>query len=256
MNEREYRQMYDVEETHWWYVALHRLIQRYVAREHSRKGALAILDAGCGTGRLCQLMQQFGRVSGFDSSAEALGFCKKRGLADLFRADLNDVELGENRYDIITSIDVLYHRGIEDETRIAAKFLQALKPGGLLILNLVAFEALRSSHDIAVHTRKRYTRGELTRMLTDCGFVIEKATYRLGLLFLPILCYRMAKKITTRRTGDSETASDVTPPSPLLNRLLLRLTGIENRVLETVDIPFGTSVFILARRPGSDRLSA
>lgn len=250
MNDREYEQMYRAEETHWWYQALHNLIMRYVGREHSRKGELVMLDAGCGTGRLCRLLERYGAVTGFDRSVLALDFCRKRGIRDVFQADLNEVSLGNEKYDVITSIDVLYHRAIKDEARIVGNFYDSLKPGGILILNLVAFEALRSTHDIAVHTRKRYTRGDIIRLLRSCGFSIEKATYRLAGLFVPILCYRLVKHAINHRIGDREPPSDVTFLPPLLNALLMRVADIENRMLNTCDMPFGTSVFIVARRPG------
>ena len=50
------------------------------------------------------------------------------------------------------------HQAIRDDAPVLATLNRALKPGGALILNLVAFEFLRSPHDLAVHTRERYTR--------------------------------------------------------------------------------------------------
>jgi 2-polyprenyl-3-methyl-5-hydroxy-6-metoxy-1,4-benzoquinol methylase len=249
MNEREYRQMYQVEDFHWWYVALHELIASVVAREHSGSEQLHILDAGCGTGRLCRILERFGRVSGCDISDDALECCRERGLTDVFKADLNTAVFPTASYDIITSIDTLYHKAIEDESVILSRFYDALKPGGLLIINLVAHEFLRSTHDIAVHTRKRYTRSEVVSLLEESGFRVEMATYRLGLLFPPIASYRLLRRWLNFRSDAEQIASDVRVPNPLINRFLLGLTRLENRLLLKSSIPFGTSVFAVGRRP-------
>src|SRR3989304_3802618 len=102
MNDNEYGRMFEVEDSHWWYVTLHRLILKYVAREHNRKGPLDILDAGCGTGRLCQLMSGFGNVQGVDMSGTAVKLCRKRALNAVYQADLNSMDLGKDRFDVIT----------------------------------------------------------------------------------------------------------------------------------------------------------
>lgn len=248
MNPREYRQMFQVEDHHWWYVALHELILAFVAAEHQTVGPLEILDAGCGTGRLSQLLQTYGSVTGCDLADEALACCRQRGLTRLFQADLNCVQLPAASYDLITSIDTLYHLAIADEARVLARFHGALKPGGLLIINLVAHEFLRSSHDIAVHTRRRYTRPEVVALLEQAGFRVERATYRVGFLFPPVALYRLLKRWTLLATPGEAVASDVSAPHPLLNRLLLAVSRLENRLLRHVDLPVGTSVFTVARR--------
>jgi SAM-dependent methyltransferase len=250
MNLREYRQMYEVEDYHWWYATLHDLIVRVVVRERRRAGrGLVILDAGCGTGRLCRLLAKFGDVSGCDLSEEALACCRERGVA-AFRADLNSLDLSPERYDVITSIDTLYHQWIADEAPVLAAFHRALRPGGIVVLNLVAFETLRSSHDIAVQTRRRYTRPEVVAMLENAGFTVELATYRLGLLFPPILLIRLLRRLTTAGTPAEEVRSDVTSPPGLLNGLLAWLARLENRIIPRCSIPFGTSVFVVGRKEG------
>jgi hypothetical protein len=41
------------------------------------------------------------------------------------------------------------------------RMIEALRPGGLLILNLPASDWLYSNHDVAVHTSHRYTAREV-----------------------------------------------------------------------------------------------
>lgn len=241
--------MYEVEDYHWWYVALHELIISALKAGGRSPERLSILDAGCGTGRLCQLLEEYGEVSGCDISPEALELCSRRGLKSLFRADLNDVNFPSARYDVITSIDTLYHRAIRDERVVLDKFHAALRPGGMLIVNLVAHEFLRSTHDIAVHTRKRYTRKEVTALLERSGFTIIVSSYRLGFLFFPIVALRFLKMACNFSRDPNSVVSDVTSPYPAVNRLLLWLARQENRFVLRSSVPFGTSVFVIAVKP-------
>jgi len=241
--------MYEVEDYHWWYVALHELIISVIKAGGKSAGGLRILDAGCGTGRLCQLLAEYGSVSGCDISPQALELCRRRGLKSLFQADLNDVLLQPAHYDLITSIDTLYHLAIKDERVVLNKFHGALKPGGMLILNLVAYEFLRSTHDIAVQTRKRYTREEVVALLESSGFKVIMASYRLGFLFLPIAALRFIKRALNYAHDPNSVTSDVTSPHPIVNRLLLWLARQENRLVLKSAVPFGTSVFAVAIKP-------
>jgi len=252
MNQIEYTRMYQAEDRHWWYVGLHGLILATLERESRRRGrALDIFEAGCGTGRLCQLMTARGhRVEGCDASQEALRLCRLRGIDTMAWADLNSVELAPRSFDVITSIDVLYHAGVGDDVAVLRRLLSGLKPGGMLVLNLVAHEFLRSTHDIAVQTRERYTRADLCRRLRDAGFDIEFASYRVSFLFPFIAAYRLALRCLHRKeSAAGEVDSDVSLPSEWLNTLLLRLMEQENRLLRVTRLPIGSSIFVVARKP-------
>ena len=246
MNETEYTTMYEAEDTHWWYVSLHALILEHLLRlPHQQR----ILDAGCGTGRLLQLLSAHGAAEGCDFSESALSLCKQRGLTALLKGDLNTMPLPRDCYDVITSIDVLYHRDIKDDEAVLRKIFTALRPGGRLILQVPAYEWLRSAHDVAVHTGRRYTRKRIKRLLNERGFLIEKATYRVTLLFGPLALMRLAGNLLRKCRGRSDRASDVEKHSAVVNALLLAAMKTENRLLKHCSLPFGASVFAVARKP-------
>lgn len=249
MNEREYDVMCAVEARHWWYAGLHELIVRRVAREQLRLGRpLEILDAGCGSGRLAELLRPFGRVVGCDCSERALAHARGRGV-EVFVADLNDADLGEARFDVVTAIDVLYHRAIRDDRAVVQRLARALRPGGLLILNLPAYEWLRSRHDRAVHTRQRYTRSTLLPLLTGSGLSVETLCYRLAPLLPLVAAQRLAQRSIDILRPQAEAISDVKLPSAWVNRLLLGVVRLENRLVERGRIPWGSSLYAVARRP-------
>lgn len=248
MNTIEYRRMFEVEDTHWWYVGLHKLILTTIKNESKRLGRpLEVFDAGCGTGRLCQLLTEQGHnVRCCDASDEAIQLCRQRGISNVYQADLNTLELKPAAFDVITSIDVIYHTGVEDDIAVMRRLLNGLKPGGMLIMNLVAHEFLRSSHDIAVHTRERYTKKSLCLRLLEAGFKINFASYRVSILFPFIALYRLLFRQV--RLNHAEVDSDVKPTHRFTNYLLLKTIEVENFGLRFTSLPIGSSIFVAAHR--------
>src|SRR5436190_869633 len=87
MQQHTYAIMHQVEETHWWFVGRRKIIESFLERvcvglksKKSARESLSILDVGCGTGANLEMLSQFGNPEGVDVSAEALEFCRQRGL--------------------------------------------------------------------------------------------------------------------------------------------------------------------------------
>ena len=55
MNKDEYTSMYELETDYWWYKALHELVEFHV-KKIAGAGELRILDAGCGTGKMVEIL--------------------------------------------------------------------------------------------------------------------------------------------------------------------------------------------------------
>ena len=252
MESIEYQRMCEAEDRHWWYVGLHDLVLRRIRSEAARcRHSLNILDAGCGTGRLCQLMQPFGSVTGCDMHPLAITATANRGVRSVFPCDLVSGELAVEEYDLITCMDVLYHRMVTDDVAALRNLRRALRPGGLLLVNVAAFECLRGAHDVAVHTRRRYRHGELVRLLEAAGLEIESISYRLPLFMVPALLWRRASQRCMRQ--DADHSDMIWECSAGVNCTLASLIRMENRLLlNGWRMPFGTSLFASARRRASD----
>jgi SAM-dependent methyltransferase len=243
MEPREYARMFSLEASHWWYRALRRNLDRALAGVLA--GRPAVLDAGCGTGMLLAAWRDRARGVGLDASAEALELARRRDLGPLVRGSVERLPLRSESFDLVVSADVLYHRGVADDVGALREFARVLKPGGTLALNLTAFAWLRSGHDAAIHTARRYTAREVRAKLAAAGLRPVRVRYWNSLLFPPIALVRLARR---GRAGAAEApASDLAPLPGWLNGMLNALLALETR-LALWPAPAGLSVLAVARK--------
>jgi SAM-dependent methyltransferase len=244
MEPEEYERMYLLEREHWWYVTTHALIEHYI-RNTDDGAPRRLLDVGCGTGRLVQILQKYGAAEGFDYSEAAISFCKKRGLANVWRQDLNDWKPTPNSYDLIVSVDVLCERAVRDDIGEIQKFYQALKSGGTLILHLPAFQFLRRGHDEVVWAVRRYSKNQMKVPLEKLGFRVQVFSYRLFPLFFVISFRKMLEK----RRASGTPQSDLGNVNPLLNAYLKLHGRFDNWLVRHASglVPVGSSLLIVAR---------
>jgi SAM-dependent methyltransferase len=250
MEPNEYARMFALEESHWWYRALRRRIRLALARagalpHPSAPAPPAALDAGCGSGMLLAEWGQRVRGVGLDFSATALVGARRRGLERLMQASVEAIPLRSGVMDLIVSADVLYHRGVRDDVTALREFHRCLRPGGLLVLNLPAYRWLRSAHDDAIHTERRYTAGEVCAKLRRAGLRPLRVRYWNWLLFFPIALVRVARRHT--RSANGVPISDLRPLPRGLNLLLNAVLALEAR-LAFLPAPAGLSILAVARK--------
>ena len=245
MEREQYELMFRQEERHWWYVGMRRisaaLLDRFPPRD--RSSGLDILDAGCGSGGMTRFLARWGRVTGIDVAPEAIAFARRRGVKRLVRGSVVELPLCSASFDLVTSFDVLYHVGVENDLAALAELHRVLRPGGVLQIRLPAYDWIRGAHDQAVYTRHRYTRRELMAKLEAVGFHVEHASYANFLLF-PIA---PAKRLLERRNGGGRVTDLWQPPGPL-NRALADLLALEAPWVGGPGLPWGLSLFAVGRK--------
>lgn len=244
MHQAEYRRIERLENKHFWYRAMEEasldLIRRYT---YSKK--LSILDAGCGTGGMTEKLGVFGKTKGVDINPKALSLAKNKVIAKVQRADICRLPFGNNSFDLITSFDVLYHKGVSNDTKALSEFYRVLKKGGVLLIRVPAFEHLRGSHDVTVQTRHRYTLGELQRKLVEAGFTIRELSYANMILSFPLFI----KRFVERHLIPGKQHSD-TQPLPLpVNELFYWILRLENELSRFITLPYGSSVVAVVQKP-------
>lgn len=236
--------MYRVEDTHWWYLGMESITRDLLDHTVGRGRDLQILDAGCGTGAVMNYLKAYGCVTGFDFSAEALKFSRRRGHSRLAQASVMALPFADARFDLIVSFDVICEQGVVDETALR-EFQRVLKPGGRVLLRLPAYARMRGKHDEAVLVSHRYRRSEIGAKLRRAGLPPERLSYANTFLF-PIAA---AKRLSERFIARHQTGSDLTLDPGPFNRLLRGILSAEAPLVRSVGLPFGLTVVALARKP-------
>ena len=176
MNLDEYAVMRAAEDHHWWYRALRDVIrlhwERHVAVPRPR-----LLDVGCGTGANLALLAPLSEPAGIDVAPEAVAACRERGLVATAVASAASLPFGPESFDVVLSCDVLGHRSLADRALPLREMARVLRPGGLVLLNLPAFQWLLSPHDEAYGQDHRFTRREAVLLLQAAGFEPVAASY-------------------------------------------------------------------------------
>lgn len=244
MNSAEYSKLAEVEDRMWYFRSLHAHIARALG---VRLGArAAVLDAGCGTGGLIRRLaatRPEWHWTGVDLSPLALELARGRcgANADFHQAPVTALPSADAQFDAVVSADVLYH--VEDDEAALREFFRVLRPGGAVVLNLPAYRWLWSYHDEAVHSRRRYGRGEVLAKLAAAGFEGARATYWNTLPF-PLIVLR--RKLLPAPRGGSDVQLMPAPVETALNGMM----ALEHAWLRGAGrLPFGCSVFAVAAKP-------
>ncbi|MEO6457512.1 MAG: class I SAM-dependent methyltransferase [Chloroflexia bacterium] len=247
MEYAEYKIMYEAEDRHWWYRGLRGTFFSMLRLDRANPKALRILDAGCGTGGNLAALQNAGYdAQGFDFSPVAVEFCRSRGLSKVGLGSITDIPYPNNAFDVVISCDVLNDAGTGDEARALEEIYRVLRPGGRVFLNLPAFSFLKGEHDRATDVARRYTKREIRRKLKRAGFLPVRLSYWNMLLFPAVLAVRLVRH---GRHGKGEPRSDITVPPAPINWLLMQLMHIEKVLINVFDLPIGSSLAVVAKRP-------
>jgi SAM-dependent methyltransferase len=244
MQPTEYAILFRVEETHWWYRALHRLIFETLEKELPAWREKAILDAGCGTGGILQRLGNPERNVGVDLAPEAISFCQQRGLSNVRLGDISTLPFADGSFDAVVCSSVLYHEWVQDVAGAVRELRRVLRPGGLLIVVLPAFRFLHSAHDDAVKTARRFRKKEVRWLLSKNGFRIRRLTYWTTLLF-PLAV--AARTLRGRKEGRDFDAGK------FQNNLFSKIMSVELGLMRYVSWPFGVALFAVARRGPRNR---
>ncbi len=243
MREDEYRRLDEVDESLWWLVGLRQLILALIAR-HGPGQNTTLLDAGCGTGGMLKCIgAAFPQVElhGLDYAADACAFAREKTRAAIRCGSVSTLPYPDASFDVLVSLDVLSSDSLEPG-QVIGEFRRVLRPGGVLLLNLPAYQWLLSYHDRAVHQSRRFTVGGVRDLLQAARLPVLQISYWNTLLF-PLMVLR--RKVWPEGTGES----DVQALPNLANALFGAPLGVERALISSgVTLPFGGSVVSVARK--------
>jgi SAM-dependent methyltransferase len=233
------------ERDHFWFRGFRRFVTPLLAEAAGPSRHLLALDCGCGTGNNLQLLRRHGRAVGIDITWSGLACARRRGERQVARASATSLPFPASQFDLITSFDVLYAFDDDMERDALNEMYRVLKPGGHLVVNVAALEALTGNHSILGGEVRRYHRRELRDRLVRTGFEVRRITYT-NFTLLPMVA---AVRFAQRFIGHTESDREIRVPAVPVNLLLSGILAVEAAVLRVVDMPLGSSLLALARKP-------
>lgn len=244
MEPSAYVQMSQVEQVHWWYVARRDIIRQTIKSLNLPNNA-KILEVGCGTGGNLSMLSEFGQVSAIEMDENAIKIANDESAKNKVDIQIgsmpNDNPFSEEQFDLIVLFDVLEHIELDQETLHA--LYACLKSGGNIVISVPAYQWLWGQHDVQLHHKRRYLKGEVITKLGNAGFNIQNATYFNTLLFPLAAAIRFWEKLTK----NTDVVGQKTPSS-LINAILTAVFRFERHLLKFINLPFGISILAIGKK--------
>ena len=204
MDIREVNNFEGIEEevNHWWIRTRFNYINEIIKYYNSNN--INIVEYGCGT---CNNIYYLLKRSPHSSIIKSI-----IGIdPNLTNLEIPDWAIGSNcmlknsfpsssKADIVIAMDVLEH--IQDDYSALKEWKQALKPNGLLLISVPAFQHLWSSHDIFLGHYKRYNKKDLNELVESAGFHTVKIHYAFSFIYPLVLLLRKLLPQNYNRNSD------------------------------------------------------
>jgi len=245
MNKNEYLLYSQLEKQHWWFRARRKILKE-ILLEIDNKHNKSVLDVGCGVGiNFNMLFGSFNRVDGIDNNPEAIRFSRKINSNRMELMDACSLSKINNKYDLVSFLDVLYHKSIEDYTSVLKNAKKILNQDGYILIADGAFSFLSGGHSEHVHGSRRFTRKQLILNLESLGYEIIISKYWGVLLFFLIFIKR---RMLENIFPSNSKSSDVKHTPYLVNFIMYHLVSWERIFFKYFDFPVGSSILILAKK--------
>ena len=235
------------EREHFWFRGFRRFIAPLLARAAGGRTDLRILDCGCGTGNNLRLLRRYGRAAGIDITFSGLSYARRQGERLVARASALTLPFSADTFDLATSFDVIYAFDDGQAAQALAEMHRVLRPGGHLVLNVAALPLLRGNHSVLGGEVQRYTRAGLRRHLQTAGFDVLRLTYTNAAILPIVTAVRLAQRL--RQGGHELSETELTVPIAPVNLALAGLLAVESAALRVIDMPLGSSLLTLAKKP-------
>jgi 2-polyprenyl-3-methyl-5-hydroxy-6-metoxy-1,4-benzoquinol methylase len=240
-----YDELQRVERTHWWFRARRQivwsLVERYLTVPKSQR--LDVCELGCGTGGNLVVAAAKHDVVGFECSQQALTHAR-RELGDRVRWGKlpDEIDAPAASFDVMLLTDVLEH--VEQDAESAVAALRLLRPGGIVVATVPAYQWLYSPRDAQHHHVRRYDKRQFAKLWNSADAEPLLLSHYNTLLFAPAAVVR----ILSKAVGSVERAGDLKVPPRGFNSILARIMGAEAELLGRVPMPFGLSLVAVARK--------
>ncbi|HEX8563958.1 MAG TPA: class I SAM-dependent methyltransferase [Flavobacterium sp.] len=255
MQHEYYREYYELERHHWWFVARETIICNYInsliAGGHLPKQRLKILNVGCGPGRSSQYLGQFGEVTSIEYDKFCCEFASEKTGLQILHGSITELPFEDAKFDLVCAFDVVEH--VEDDALAIAEVKRVAKPLGVVLITVPAFMSLWSHHDVINHHFRRYRRGQIIRLFSAIadGRVLF-STYFNFFLSPPIFLFRSLSNMLKNAEKRKGSGSDFEAFKPgMLNSVLKKIMVSESNLIKNrIRMPFGVSIICSWKKAG------
>ena len=235
--------IYRSESQHFWFLSRREYIvevfKKYVNTSES------VIEIGAGTGNISRGLMAAGyKPAVGELHLSGLRYARSYGIEECYQFDLYDPPF-HDRFDVVGMFDVLEH--LDDTIKALNQVKSMLHENGKLILTVPAHMWLWSREDTIAEHKLRYTKSTINSLLKATGFQVIEIRY-FFVFILPLLWLR---KILHSDDGaeilERELKADIAL-NPVINKILLLLCRIENRIRHLLPNVFGGSLMIVAQK--------
>lgn len=247
MQQDYYKEYYDLERNHWWFVAREKIISNHVKKlirdKHLPEKEIKILNVGCGPGRSSQYLSKFGKVTSIEYDKECCEFASEKTGLEIINGSITQLPFSDKSFDLVCAFDVIEH--VEDDQLAVNEMKRVVKEDGVIFITVPAFMSLWSHHDVINHHFRRYKIKEIERL-----FEKQKegnkifVSYFNFILFPPIYLIRQLSNLFISDEKRPGSGSDFETFKPgIMNTLLYNVMGFESKLLNSnFKLPFGVSI--------------
>jgi len=242
-----YKEYYELERNHWWFVAregiLSNYIQQLIKQEKLPSADLKILNVGCGPGRSSEYLSKFGKVTSIEYDKFCCEFASEKTGLEIINGSITELPFSDNSFDLVCAFDVIEH--VKDDQLAVNELKRVTKNESLILITVPAFMSLWSHHDVINHHFKRYKIKEVNQLFdsTNNGNKVFD-TYFNSFLFLPIYFFRKVSNLLKLGQKRKGSGSDFEAFKPgILNTILYKVMSFESGFINRKKkFPFGVSI--------------
>jgi SAM-dependent methyltransferase len=162
-----------------------------------------------------------------------------------FHATLEDLKFPSNSIDAIGAFDVLEH--LENPDELLTEIHRVLKPGGVFICSVPAYQWLFSDFDQSIGHFRRYSMKSLTNQLTSSKFTVVHKSAIFAFLIIPAFILRRLPYLMGRRANFLEIKKSLGGNSSIMNSLE-KILAVVNKFERRLCLPFGLTILCTAKK--------
>lgn len=235
--------LYD--DTYWRSAGLRDMLLAFFRLHRAPRFSWRVLEIGSGVGATLRKFSEQFETHGLDLSEIALKYARTRVSKNLVRGSGLLLPYRSESFDLVMSTDVLEH--VDTPETVCTEVYRVLRPGGLWMTVVPAYQFLWSERDVRLGHCRRYRRPELRELHTNSGFEVVEATY-INLFYLPLFAGAVVVGRLLNR-GHANLKFDFLPVPQILNRFFKGLLDVETELLQRINFGVGSAVLCIGRRP-------